>query len=227
MLKATCLPIQAAVVADVGAGTGLLTRDLLRHGCRVIAVEPNPEMRAAADRLLGGTPGYQSLNACAEAIPLENASVDLVTAAQAFHWFDVDRARAEFLRILKPKGQVVLIWNDRVTDDSLQVMLNELFEQHGGTQRATMIAHDHRADVPRFFGTAAPIVFSWPNEQHLDEAGLLGLVFSRSYMPLRTTPQGLEVAERVRGIFQLLASHGTVRVRYRTVAIVGRPESPL
>src|SRR5579859_6544354 len=103
-LAASCRFAEGSMVADVGGGTGLLTKGLLQKGYRVIVVEPNSEMRQAADRLLGGNQSYSSVAGSAEAMPLGSASTDLITAAQAFHWFDVPRARTEFLRVLTPQG---------------------------------------------------------------------------------------------------------------------------
>ena len=222
-LGVRCALPDSATIADVGAGTGLLTKGLLTHGYRVVAVEPNPSMRAASDRLLGGVAGYRSADGCAESIPLEAASVHLITAAQAFHWFEVDRARAEFLRVLVPHGQVALIWNDRVLEDPLHVALDSVFAEFGGVKRAALVAHEDRSDVPRFFGLARPEEFSWPHEHFLDQEGLLSLVYSRSYIPERSTPEGRAVAHRVRRIFDRFFVNGIVNVRYRTVAVLGRP----
>jgi len=212
-----------ATIADVGAGTGLLTGDLLRRGHRVVAVEPNPEMRQAADHLLGGVDGYRSVEGCAESIPLGDASVDLITAAQAFHWFDVDRARAEFLRVLTPAGQVALIWNDRILEDPLHLALDAVFSRFGGEKRSALLAHEDRANVPRFFGAGRSQEHSWPHAHRLDEAGLMSLVFSRSYMPAGGSPPGREAAGQVRAIFARQAAGGVVEVRYRTVLHLGRP----
>jgi SAM-dependent methyltransferase len=215
--------VAGAVVADVGAGTGLLTHGLLRIGCRVVAVEPSPEMRGAADRLLGGIDGYRSVKGTAESIPLEAGSVHLITAAQAFHWFDVERARAEFLRVLRPEGQVALIWNDRITDDPVNLALEEIFAEFGGAKRAALVAHEERSNVPKFFGSATPIELSWAHGHRLDENGLLALVLSRSYMPGRGTPSGPAIEDRVRRAFRRFENGGAISVRYRTVAIIGRP----
>lgn len=214
-----------ARVADVGAGTGLMTRGLLERGYRVVAVEPNAAMRDACDALLGHVEGYRGVEGSAEAMPLEDGSVDLVTAAQAFHWFEIDAARAECLRVLTPRGQVALIWNDRVLTDPLHDALDELFERFGGEKRAALLAHEQaRANVPAFFGAATPKQLSWPHEHALDEAGLASLVFSRSYMPQRGTPQADEVQSRLHALFERLASDGgTVPVRYTTLALIGRP----
>jgi ubiquinone/menaquinone biosynthesis C-methylase UbiE len=104
----------ASIVADVGSGTGILTEMFLRHGNVVYGIEPNREMREAAERLLAGYDRFHSVAATAEDTTLGDDSVDLVTAGQAFHWFDPSKARAEFARVLKPGGWVALIWNERV-----------------------------------------------------------------------------------------------------------------
>ncbi len=212
-----------ALVADLGAGTGLLTHGLLSQRWQVVAVEPNPAMRAACDAWLGGQAGYRSVEGSAESIPLAAASVDLITAAQAFHWFELDRARDECLRVLRPRGQVALIWNDRVLQDPLHVALDELFAEFGGSKRSALLAHEDRAGVPRFFADGPSAERAWPHVQMLDRASLLSLVCSRSYMPARDTAMGRVVAQRVDQLFERLAVDQTVPVRYRTVLIVGRP----
>jgi SAM-dependent methyltransferase len=222
-LKEISPPREDALVADVGAGTGLLTRDLLRNGYQVVAVEPNAVMRAAADALLGKAPGYRSVDGCAESMPLAAGSAQLVTAAQAFHWFEVDRAKDEFLRILTPHGQVALIWNDWVPTDPLRVAFDEVSREFGGAKRAALVSHEDRKYVPQFFGATQAQQFSWPHAHLLDLAGFSSLVFSRSYIPGRTTPEGHLVTDRVRDIFQRFAANGRVEVRYDTVAIIGRP----
>ena len=222
-IAGVCKLAGGAVIADIGAGTGLLTQGWLRQGYQVVAVEPNPAMRLAADSLLGATPGYRSVAGCAEAIPLPPASVDLLTAAQAFHWFEIEQARAECLRVLRPHGQVALIWNDRDGDDPLNMELDALFAEFGGARRAALVAHEDRATVPRFFGASVPLELSWPHAHALDEAGLACLVFSRSYMPPRHSPDGKQALLRLRGIFQRNAVSGRVQIRYTTLAILGRP----
>ena len=142
-----------ATLADIGAGTGLLTRGLLQRGYNVVAIEPNASMRSASDSLLDQFQGYRSVDGYAEAMPLESSSIDLITAAQAFHWFEINSAKAECLRVLRPDGQVALIWNDRVLTDPLHVELNELFANYGGSKRAALLAYEkQRGDVSRFFG---------------------------------------------------------------------------
>ena len=117
-LQAECGLTPAAVVADIACGTGIFTRMLLQNGNRVYGVEPNREMREAAERLLADHPNFTSVAGTAEATTLPGHSIDLATAAQAAHWFDLPKARQEFARILKPAGWAVLIWNERSTDAS-------------------------------------------------------------------------------------------------------------
>jgi SAM-dependent methyltransferase len=222
-LREICPPAGGTTVADIGAGTGLLTEGLLRRGYLVVAVEPNAAMRQVADGLLGRIDGYRSVDGGAEAMPLADGSIDLITAAQAFHWFEVDRARAEFLRVLTAQGRVALIWNDRMLEDPLHAALDEVFVAFGGTKLVALAACEDRSNVARFFGSSRAREFVWPHVQRLDEAGLSSLVFSRSYVPGRATDDGRRVADRVREVFGRFAVNSQVEVRYRTVAIVGRP----
>lgn len=212
-----------ARVADVGAGTGLLTAQLLDRGHHVVAVEPNAAMRAACDQTLRDRPGYASLGGTAESTGLTAASVDLVTAAQAFHWFEVAAARVEFLRILGSSGQVALVWNDRLDGDPLHEAMDEVFARHGGAKRGAMLAHENRADVPSFFNGAGVLEIDLPHEHRLDAAGLAALAFSRSYMPPRDGEAGRDASAQLQDIFNRFARDGRVTVRYRTIAIVGRP----
>ncbi len=222
-----------ALVADVAAGTGLLTRGLLERGYRVVAVEPNPEMRAAADALLTPHTHYRSVAGFAESLPLADASIDLVTVGHAFHWFDCPRAKAQCLRVLRPGGQVTLVWNDRVPSDPLNVALDAVLDAFGGAKRMALKAHEERGDVATFFGSSAPAQVSWPHGHRLDRAGLLSLVFSRSYMPARDSAQGQAAVEALQQLFDRFAGDrfagdrfagdGSVTMRYTTVAFIGRP----
>ena len=209
------------LVADVGAGTGLFTTGLLEHGYRVVAIEPSAGMREAADARLGHVPGYSSAAGTAEAMPLPDGSIDFITAAQAFHWFDADRARTEFLRVLRPGARVALVSNDRVLEDPLHQALDRFFEEFGGEKRRALVAHEGARNWAAFFGTSRPAVLQWPHEQRLTERGLESLVFSRSYMPESSSERGREAARAVGHIFRRFATHGSVAVRYTAVAYVG------
>src|SRR5512146_1480557 len=154
-LRDECGLAPASIVADVGSGTGLLARILLGYGCRVYGIEPNAEMRAAGERLLEGYPLFTSLGGSAEETGLPDASVDFVTAGQAFHWFDPLRAREEFQRILKPRGWVALVWNERRLDSSPFLEAYEGLLQTYGIDYNQVnhrnVEEDPQA-IPRFFG---------------------------------------------------------------------------
>ncbi|MBP6117278.1 MAG: class I SAM-dependent methyltransferase [Neisseriaceae bacterium] len=175
-----------AVVADIGSGTGIFTSLLLAQTQQVYAIEPNDGMRQAAETLLAGAPNWQSLRGSAEATGLPTASVDVVTMAQAFHWVDRDRAIPEFQRILKPRGKVVLVWNNRLMDTPFLRTYEALLQAHGTDY--TEINHQNlrRADLQACFeGPLTKRLFT--NQQLFDYAGLKGRAMSSSYVPAAGT----------------------------------------
>lgn len=212
-----------ARVADIAAGTGLFTQSLLERGYPVVAIEPNAPMRKVAATRLAHFRTVECIEGTAEASTLESATVDLVTVAQAFHWFDVDASRREFLRILKPKGQVALIWNTRPLDDPLQNAIDGTLSMFGGAKHVELAQQQDLSNVPRFFGGAQFQELGFHHSQHLARAGLLSLVLSRSSMPDRGTPEGARAERELSGLFDQFAQDGEVIVEYRTVAMVGRP----
>jgi ubiquinone/menaquinone biosynthesis C-methylase UbiE len=114
-------------VLDLAAGTGKLTRQLVPTGAELVAVEPVAGMRR---KLVDAAPGVEALAGTAEAIPLADASVDAVVCAQAFHWFDGDRALAEIHRVLRPGGSLALIWNVRDETVEWERQVSELLKRH-------------------------------------------------------------------------------------------------
>src|SRR5688572_27319071 len=134
LLEKDCALTPDSVIADVGSGTGFLSELFLRNGNQVFGVEPNAEMRAAGERLLADYPNFASINATAEATTLPDSSVDFVTAGQAFHWFDREKARVEFQRILKADGWVVIVWNTFPTERSALVKAYRSEERRVGKE---------------------------------------------------------------------------------------------
>lgn len=210
-----------AVVADIGAGTGIFTRLLLQAGLTVYAVEPNPNMRAAAEATLRNYPGFTSVAAAAEDTGLADRSVDLVTAAQAFHWFHNDRSAQEFRRILRPDGKLALIWNKRDQNEPFQQGYHELLGRHASEYAKVNHMKLDDEQIGRFYGGGEIRVTRMANSQRLDLAGLLGRLKSASYCPAEDSP---EFRRLTRGIEALLAEHGRdgcIDFAYETRLYVG------
>lgn len=189
LLRRECGLTADSVVADIGSGTGKLAELLVGLGCTVFGVEPNVEMRETGERLLKHFPCFISIAATAEATSLSPGSIDLITASQAFHWFDRSRARAEFVRILKPRHPVALIWNDRRTDATPFLMAYEQLLRDFATDYAEV---NHRnidsAMLRKFFGDE-PRLTKFPYSQRFDFAGLQGRLLSSSYAPEQGQPK--------------------------------------
>jgi SAM-dependent methyltransferase len=216
------LPPAGGVVADLGAGTGISSEFLLRSGAVVHAVEPNAAMRAAAQHRLGAHPAFRSVNGAAEATTLADASIDLVTAGQAFHWFDPASTRRECLRILRTSGAVGLFWNQRRVDATPFMRDFEAVVVAHGTDYREVSARYAMGDrlEQLFGGPFATHVFA--NEQVLDYPGLEGRLLSSSYVPGRGQPGHEPMLASLRQVFDDHAESGVVRIVYDTELYVGR-----
>ncbi|HVZ41732.1 MAG TPA: class I SAM-dependent methyltransferase [Candidatus Kapabacteria bacterium] len=216
-----------SIVADIGSGTGIFCEPLLAEGITVYCVEPNREMREAGEELLRGYPGFHSVAGTAEATGLPDASVDMITAAQAFHWFDRPKARAEFARILRPGGAVALIWNDRSTSASpfllaYEDLLRRRAVDYEQVVHRTISAGDISTLEQFFAPNAVHRVVVAQHEQRFDFDGLKGRVLSSSYVPLPGDERHEPLMEELRAIFDRHAENGTVAFVYDTVLYHGR-----
>ncbi len=211
-------------VADVGAGSGIFTELLLKNGNTVHAVEPNREMRRAAQAALATFPGFVSVSGSAEATTLPDASVDWVTAAQAFHWFDVPKARDEARRILRPPGYVALVWNNRLEEATPFLREYEAFLHEYAIDYAKVKHQNAEADgrIPQFFGSEAFEVRSFENGQVCDLDGLKGRTTSASYMPAADHPRHRAMVRALEDLFARHANEGTVKLGYETRMYVGK-----
>lgn len=209
------------VVADVGAGTGLSSKLFLQNGNRVIAVEPNAAMRAESIRLLGENPGFEAVDGRAEQTGLPNDSVDLVVAAQAFHWFQPEQARREFARVLRPPGHVVLLWNRRLLDGTPFLEAYEaLLLQFGLDYDRVRHERVAPAQIAAFFGrTVRRHVLA--NEQRLDRDGLVGRVRSSSYVPAPDHASHAEMVAALDRLFETHAQNGSVCIAYAVEVYLG------
>jgi SAM-dependent methyltransferase len=210
------------VVADLGSGTGLSARLFLEDGNVVLGVEPNAAMRQAAERLLAGWPGFRSVAGTAEATTLDAGSVDLVVAAQAFHWFDPDATRAEVVRILKPGGWAALLWNTRTGSTPFLREYDALLVRFGTDYQR--IRHDRIGDhvLARFFGSAV-LRHAVSNPQSLDLESLTGRLLSASYTPPAGHPDREPMLRGLEALFQRYEEDGRVRFEYETRLYLGRP----
>lgn len=222
LLRAACGLTPSATVADIGSGTGILTRLLLATGATVYGIEPNDAMRAAAESLIGDQPRFVSVAATAEATTLPPASVDLITAAQAFHWFDRQRTRQEWRHILTPDGWVALIWNDRRPDATPFLRAYEdLLRRFGTDYQAVNHRNIDRAALAMFFGGTVHEA-TFPHEQRFDFEGLKGRLLSSSYVPAADDPRAVPMLESLRAIFESFNQGGTVALQYDTRVFYGR-----
>jgi len=211
------------VVADVGSGTGLLSRLLVENGNVVYGVEPNREMAAVAEVDLGGTGRFHSIAGRAEATTLADASVDLVTAGQAFHWFSVPETRKEFRRILRPGGGVALVWNLRRLDSTPFLRDYEAFLRRWSTDYEEVSAQYAREDSLRgLFGEAGWVERRFDNVQHFDLEGLRGRLLSSSYTPREGDPRRPAMLAALPAVFEEHARDGTVAFEYDTRVFLGR-----
>ena len=194
-------------VVDLGAGTGKLTRALIALGHRVVAVEPLDEMRAELEVAL---PGARALAGSAEAIPLPDASTDVVTSAQAFHWFDHDAALPEIARVLRTGGRLALVWNSRDDRDPWMARLSGIIGNE--------TVHDWEVipviEEGGYFGNVENAQFSL--EQHLDRNGLLDLVLSRSYLAKLPPPEREPILDAVGRLYDETAEPDGVTLAYVT-----------
>jgi SAM-dependent methyltransferase len=222
VLRDECRLSASDVVADIASGTGIWSRMLLENGNRVFGVEPNAEMRQAGERLLAEFDRFTSVPGTAEATTLPDRSVDVVTAAQAAHWFDRGRARREFVRILKPGGWLVLLWNERLTDATAFLRAYEQLLLTFGTDYAD-VRHERTTEAVNEFFNPAPFaerVFAL--RQEFDYAGLEGRLLSSSYAPGPKHLQHRPMLRELRRLFDEHVDAGRVSFDYNTRIYFGR-----
>ena len=210
---------QASVVADVGSGTGILSKLLLENGNSVFGVEPNDDMRRTAEANLARYLNYKSIGGSAESTTLGNESVDFITAAQSFHWFNPQQAKAEFRRVLRREGWVVLIWNTRRISTPFLQAYDALISWIPGNQKAR---HEDLGDqaLRSFLGDYRAVKLD--NSQELDYEGLVGRLLSSSYAPLRGEPLFDEMITKVSDLFNRYQVDGVVTLDYVTEVYAGQ-----
>jgi SAM-dependent methyltransferase len=209
-------------IADVGAGTGISSKMFLDAGHAVTAVEPNAAMREAAVTWLGGNPHFRAVDGRADATTLGDASVDLVSVAQAFHWFDPASTRGEFHRILRKGGLAAIYWNSRrLTGTPFLVGYEALLHTYGTDY--TSVAERY-ADEPRmreWFGAGWRGTAQFDHCQLLDFDALRGRLMSSSYVPKEGHPNHAPMIEALRKLFDACQENGKISFDYDTRVYLG------
>jgi SAM-dependent methyltransferase len=215
---------EGSKIADIGSGTGIFSKLLLKEHYEVYGVEPNSQMKAAAESLLAEYSQFHSIWAPAEHTTLPNRSIDAITAAQAFHWFDPSSFKREALRILKPGAFTILIWNDREEEASPFLFAYEEFLNKYGTDYAE-VKHrntDESGVLKKFFEPSGYELFTCPNHQTFDFEGLKGRLLSSSYAPQRGHPRHDEMIEALHLLFEQHQTNRKVVFSYKTKAYYGK-----
>ena len=211
------------VVADVGSGTGFLTELFLKNGNRVLGVEPNKEMREGGERYLKGYPNFTSVDGTAENTRLPAASVDMVAAGQAFHWFEREKVKKEFLRILKPQGWVAIVWNERRTGglpflEAYERLLREFTAEYKESSHRRIT----ESALAEFFAPKGVQVRTCRNHQTFDLDGLKGRLLSSSYAPEQGQAGHEAMLAELSQIFAAHQQEGKVVLQYETQVYFGR-----
>ena len=209
-------------IADIGSGTGISSKLFLDHGNVVYGVEPNADMRAAANVFLAGYPAFGSISASAEQTTLADASVDLIVAGQAFHWFDRTKCRKEFAQILKSHGYCLLMWNVRKVTGSPFLEAYEALLLKYGTDYSAVRHENIDAPVLREFFASRYEAATFPNQQRFDLDGVIGRCKSSSYAPAPGQPNHEPMMKELRDIFAHYQTGGFVSFDYETELFWGR-----
>ena len=217
LLRQHCGLTRGAVVADIGSGTGILTQLLLPHAARVVAVEPNEPMRAAAESALRADPRFVSVHGGAEATTLQSESVDLVVAGQAFHWFKVGPARVEALRIARPGAHGALLWNEHRTNGSpFLADYERLLRHHAPEYDAVLGSRVDESAMREFLGGSMERA-SFLNQRSFSFEGLRGLLMSASYAPEAGHPEHEPLLAGLAKVFAAHQEDGRVLFPYVTL----------
>jgi len=223
LLREKCGLRSEHAIADVGSGTGFLSELFLKNGNSVVGVEPNAEMRGGGEEYLREYKNFRSVAGSAETTGLADGSVEFVTAGQAFHWFEPVAARREFLRILKPGGWVVVMWNDRRMDEAqLTREYENLLERFGIEYKSVKDAYPERKQLEDFFAPEKVGDRDLPNFQELDLEGLRGRLRSSSFAPTEEHANYAPMMAELERIFRAHERGGRVRMEYFTRVYFGQ-----
>lgn len=214
------------VIADIGSGTGILTKQLLELGNKIFAVEPNNDMRTIAESNLAGYPNFISVNGTAENTTLGANSVDFITVAQAFHWFDRVKFKTECNRILKPNGKVIIVYNSRASEseavkdnDAINKKYCPNFKGFSGGMRGTEDESNHYGD---FFSGEYEVKTFQNNQTGTDLDSFIGRNRSASYALKEDDENFSAYITELTECFNRHAIDGEIVMPYNTISYVGK-----
>lgn len=223
LLERECRLRTDSTIADIAAGTGLLTEIFLEQNYAVTAVEPNTAMREACESLVEKYPKFRCVAGNAEATGFADDSVDLITVAQAMHWFDLKRAREEFRRILTPSGWCAIIYNNRrMSGDSFHEGYERILRDFGTDYQKVQSSHLHDDKLAAFFAPSEMRQAAFVNAQDLTLEGLEGRILSSSYMPQPGHVGYAAMHDALQNLFAREQKDGHVRMEYDCVVSYGQ-----
>jgi SAM-dependent methyltransferase len=204
------------IVADVACGPGMSSKMFLENGNAVIGVEPNDAMRQASVEYLARFPNFTPVKGTSDVTGLPTGSVDMIVAAQAFHWFEPISTRIEFKRIARPGAYTVLIWNIRQEHSTAFLVEYEQFVSAYSVDYH-VVRHNNITDteIAEFLGDGFKTA-TFANEQRFDFDGLLGRLASSSYMPPEGHERYAPLAEALRTLFAKHERNGRIEILYDT-----------
>ena len=213
-----------SVIADIGCGTGILTKLLLGKGSFVYGVEPNADMRKAAEQELAQYKNFASVPQSAESTGLYDRSIDFVTAAQSFHWFDRQKFKAECQRIMKENGKAVLVWNSRDMSSAFVQKCDELNRAYCPDYKGFSggMNHDSPEEFAGFFKDGMYDHMVFPNDLVFDLNGFIGRSLSASYAPKEGAETYEPYVSGLKQLFEKYSDSGSLRMPNRTRAYIGR-----
>ncbi len=210
---------EGSTFADIGSGTGIFSELLLNCGYHVYAVEPNPDMRRKAEEKLGNNKGFASVNGTDSSTTLPEMSVDCVTTAQAFHWFDVEAFKAECRRILKPDGKVIIIYNTRDETAECNKALADIHRKYCSDFQGFSKGMNEEKCLAFFNGDCE--IFRTDNSQIYDRQGFINRALSSSYSLREGDKNYEEYLSEINRLFDAFVTDGTLTVPVFTVAYAG------
>jgi ubiquinone/menaquinone biosynthesis C-methylase UbiE len=208
-------------IADIGCGTGKLSKLFLNNGNLVFGVEPNDEMRLKSEKLLSKFINFISIEGTAEKTMLATKSIDVITVGQAFHWFDLKKTKKEFKRVLKKDGHVVIVWNERKNTSLVMKAVNKILlslnQEHEEAEKNLV----DKNLLNTFYGVEKANTSIFPNFQLLDLAGLKGRIQSISYVP-ESGDENKRIMNEIKDVFEKYNNGGMVKIEYTAKVFYGK-----